>query len=300
MPPLWKLSQSSQSFPTSPAMQSDSFPASPAMGSGLPASPSLSDLGDPAWIAAYEAAGGNVRRMRAADGARPTHFVVHDARTKVGVPTPGFFQMREQVQAKVAPVLKATEEAQLMREKVETFGGQPTTSDHRAADETIPDQCVEGDAVLSHMRSNAISWAETFCPPVSKAMNAAHDAILRGDVESFAQAATSIRRALVALADYVEPPGDEKRLDHTGKLLAVGPEQFKNRLRIYLGKRLEASLQRKHAVATLDLVDEQLGAVSRLLGKAIHADGARPELDQLYITTWSVLAQVVSCAELTA
>ena len=72
--------------------------------------------------------------MRAADGARPTHFVVHDARTKVGVPTPGFFQMREQVQAKVAPVLKATEEAQLMREKVETFGGQPTTSDHRPAD----------------------------------------------------------------------------------------------------------------------------------------------------------------------
>ena len=238
--------------------------------------------------------------MRAADGARPTHFVVHDARTKVGVPSPGFFQMLEQVQAKVAPVLKATEEAQSMREKIETFGGQPTASDQRAADETIPDQCVEGDAVLSHMRSNAISWAETFCPPVGKAMNAAHDAILRGDVESYAQAATSMRRALVALADYVEPPGGEKRPDHTGELLAVGQEQFKNRLRIYLGTKLEGSLQRKHALATLDLVDEQVGAVARLLGKAIHAEGARPELDQLYITTWSVLAQVVSCAELTA
>jgi hypothetical protein len=53
-------------------------------------------------------------------------------------------------------------------------------------------------------------------------------------------------------------------------------------------------------LATLDLLDEQLTVVTRLLGKAIHADAARPELDQLYITAWSVLTQVVDCAELTA
>lgn len=300
MPPLWKLPRSSESFPPSPVVEAESFPASPAIGGGLPASPTLGDLGDLAWVEAYRAAGGNVRRMRAADESRPTHFVVDHHKTKVGVPSPGFFQLLEQMQAKVAPVAKASEEARSAREKVEALGVQSTASDQPAPDETTPDQCVEGDAVLSHMRSNALAWAETFCPRVSKAMNATHDAILRGDVESFAQAATSMRRALVALADYVEPPGDEKRPDHTGKLLAVGQEQFKNRLRIYLGKRLAGSLQRKHALATLDLVDEQLGAVARLLGKAIHADGARPELDQLYITTWSVIAQVVSSAELTA
>lgn len=270
------------------------------MGIGLPASPTLSDLGDPAWVDAYRAAGGNVRRMRVADDARSTHYVVNHPRNQVGVPSPGFLQMLEQVQAKVAPVVKASEEARTAREKVEVLGGQPTASAQPAADETIPDQSVEGDAVLGHMRSKAMAWAETFCPRVSNAMNAAHDAILRGDVESFAQAATSMRRALVALADYVEPSGEERRPDHTGELLVVGREQFKNRLRIYLGKRLEGSLQRKHALATLDLLDVQLDAVARLLGKAIHAEGARPELDQLYITTWSVLAQVVSCAELTA
>jgi hypothetical protein len=234
--------------------------------------------------------------MRAADAVRSTHYLVNHPQNRVGVPSPGFFQMLEQVQAKAVPAVQATEEIRSMREKAEPS----TASDLHAANETIPNQGMEGDAVLSHMRSKAMAWGETFCPRVSEAMKAAHDAILRGDVESFAQAATSMRRALVALADYVEPPGNEKRPDHTGKLLGVGQEQFKNRLRIYLGKRVEGSSQRKHALATLDLVDEQLGAVARLLGKAIHAKGARPELDQLYITAWSVLALVASCAELTA
>lgn len=289
MPPLRK-----------PVPSSPSWPSSPAMASGLPPSPTLSDLADPAWVSAYKAAGGNVRQLRSTDKSRPVHYVVNHPRNKVGVPSPAFFQMLGQVQAKVTPVIKASEEARLAREKVEALGDQRTASDQQAADEAIPAQGVEGDAVLGGLRSNAMAWAETLCPRVSKAMNAAHDAILRGDVESFAQAATSMRRALVALADYVEPPGEEKRPDHTGKLLGVGQEQFKNRLRIYLGKRLEGSLQHKYALATLDLVDEQLGAVARLLGKAIHADGARSELDQLYITAWSVLAQVVSCAESTA
>lgn len=238
--------------------------------------------------------------MQAADGARPVHYVVNHPRNKVGVPSPAFFQMLEQVQAKVAPVVQASEEARVAREKVEALGSQPTANDQQAANEVTPAPGAEADAVFGDLRSNAMAWAETLCPRVSRAMGAAHDAILRGDVESFAHAATSLRRALVALADYVEPAGDEERPDHTGQLLEVGREQFKNRLRIYLGKKLGTSLQRKHALATLDLLDEQLTAVTRLLGKAIHADAARPELDQLYITAWSVLTQVVDCAELTA
>ena len=237
--------------------------------------------------------------MRAADEARPAHYVVNHPRNKVGLPSPAFFQMLEQAQAKVAPVAKASEEARSARAKIEVLGGQPTARDQQAAGEAIPAQGVEGDAVFGGLRSNAMAWAETLCPRVSRAMEAAHDAILRGDVESFAHAATSLRRALVALADYVEPSGDEERPDHTGALLEVGREQFKNRLRIYLGKRMGSSLQRKHALATLDLWDEQLAAVTRLLGKAIHADAARPELDQLYIMAWAVLIQVVDCAELT-
>jgi hypothetical protein len=32
------------------------------------------------------------------------------------------------------------------------------------------------------------------------------------------------------------------------------------------------------------------------LGKAVHAESSRTELDQLYLTCWSVVARTVACA----
>jgi hypothetical protein len=266
------------------------------MASGLPASPSLGDLGDPAWLEAYKAAGGHVQPLRSADGDRPAQYLVNHPRHRVGVPSPTFFRMLEQAQAKAALAEQLAEEVRRLRETVGPGAAPPDTSSPREA-AVVPAQEVVGDSVLSQMKSSGMGWAETFCPRVSKAMTAAHDGIMRGDDESLAQAATSLRRALVALADHVEPPGGELRPDHTNRLLRVGREQFKNRLYIYLGKKLESS-QRRYALANLDLVEGQLDAVARLLGKAIHADGARADLEQLYLSSWSVITQVVHCAEM--
>ena len=237
--------------------------------------------------------------MRNADESRPTQYLVNHPQKRVGVPSPSFFHLLEQMRAKAEPAMKAAEEVQSMREGVEPIAEQPAASSARPAS-GVPAQGVREDPVFSRIRASGIAWAETFCPPVASAMNAARDAILRGEVESLAQAGTSLRRALVGVADFVEPPGQGTRPDHTGTHLQVGREQFRNRLYIYLGKRLEGKLQRKLALANLNLVEGQLDAVVRLLNKAIHADGARADLEQLYINTWSVISHVVQCAELPA
>lgn len=50
-------------------------------------------------------------------------------------------------------------------------------------------------------------------------------------------------------------------------------------------------------MAELESVERRLTALVRAVAKGLHADSNVEDLAQLYATTWSVVAQVVRCAE---
>jgi hypothetical protein len=279
--------------------ESQSWPRSPALVSGgFPASPTLKDLGDPVWLEAYRRSGGIVRTVQQSEDARRAGHVVSTAAQNVGVPTPNFLRRLQNTVTKVvaatdsgvardvAKIEELLEAAPPSRLVAPVVDDKSSVSTRRAT-----------DAVFTELQEKASAWLDIFCPKVKRCMAGAHDAIARGDAESLAHGALSLRRALVALADEVEPAGAQERPDHAGIMRSVGREQFKNRLYIYLGRRTRSRAHRALTLAELELVEDQLGPFVKAVGKGLHADSAKEDLAQLYTTTWSLIARVVQCAE---
>jgi len=268
-------------------------------GASFPASPSLEDLGDPEWVAAYEAAGGHVRRTRSVGGAQQA-ALVGPLIQPLSKPSPTFLRLVEDARAKASPATNPGLQRDVRRLQDLAASATPHTpvvAPLPARPDAPPSDDRQEDVVFSDLQREATAWLGIFCPKVNQCMRAAHDAIRRGDEESLAHAALSLRRALVAVADYVKPASTGTRPDHTGKERGVGQEQFKNRLYIYLGKRLESSHHRSLTLAEQELVEHQINAFVKALGKAVHAHSTKAEVAQTYLTTWSVIAQVVHCSE---
>jgi hypothetical protein len=278
--------------------ESPSWPASPALGGGFPASPTLEDLGDPTWVEAYRRAGGHVRTLRRAEDAQVTHEIVTTAAQRVGMPTPSFLRRLQDGAKKASAAFEGgVQEYVARREELADIAAPSNPVVPTPTPAAPPPVGREADEVFADLQDKTAAWLDIFCPKVNQCLGGAHDAIARGDEESLAQGALSLRRALIALADHVEPPGENERPDHTGKLRPVGREQFKNRLYIYLGRSTRSGDHRTLTMAELERIDAQLSPFVRAVAKGLHAESTKDDLAQLYTTSWSVIAQVVRCAE---
>lgn len=259
-----------------------------------PASPTLEDLGDPEWLAAYQAAGGHVRRARSVRGVEQA-ALVGPLIEPLSKPNPNFFRrIGEPVDASgevsPRPMPVADEGA---GEAPEQIAPPPVSESAPAA--VLP----RADEVVAAMQERTSAWLSVFCPTAASAMEGAQAAILRAEGESHAHAATSLRRALSSVADYVEPPGEGTRIDHTGTPRGVHAGQYKNRLHLYLGRKLSGD-ERKLALIELELTEARLKALIGALGKAVHAESTREDIELLYCTCWSLVARIAACAELAA
>ncbi|HKB50591.1 MAG TPA: hypothetical protein VKC63_04100 [Solirubrobacterales bacterium] len=259
-----------------------------------PASPTLEDLGDPEWLAAYEAAGGHVRPARSVRGVEQAGLV-GPLVEPLSKPNPNFLRRIGQPidlarAASVRPTPVADEGA----------GGTPEQIAPPPVSASEPAPASPGaDEVVAAMQERTSAWLSVFCPTAASAMEGAQAAILRAESESAAHAATSLRRALSSVADYVEPPGEGTRLDHTGTPRGVRADQYKNRLHLYLGRKLNGEV-RKLALIELELTDQRLKALIGAIGKAVHAESTREDIELLYLTCWSLVARIAACAELPA
>lgn len=266
-----------------------------ADGWSLPASPTLRDLADPEWVSAYRAAGGNVRPARSGvSGSQDQPYLVGPLVEPLTRPRPSFFRGAQRPE-----LPKSMANDTLVAEVIEDRG-RPVAETLRPAAQVAPpktpDPDAQADQVISAMQERTSAWLSIFCPGARAALDGARRAILRDEVESGAHAATSLRRALACLADALEPPGVEKKADHTGALREVRQSHYKNRLYIYLGHKLSGS-DRKLALLELESTNTRLTALLASLGKTVHGESSRADLEQLYLTCWSVVARTVACAE---
>lgn len=259
-----------------------------------PASPTLEDLGDPEWLAAYQAAGGHVRPARNVRGVEQAELV-GPLIEPLSRPNPNFLRRIGQPidpanAANVRPAPVGDEGAAEMPEEM----ARPPGSASEPAPASAPT-----DEVVAAMQARTSAWLSVFCPTAASAMEGAKAAILRAESESAAHAATSLRRALHSVADFVEPPGEGTSLDHTGTPRGVRADQYKNRLSLYLGRKLSGDA-RKLALIELELTEARLKALIGGLGKAVHGESTREDIELLYCTCWSLVARIAACAELAA
>jgi hypothetical protein len=260
-----------------------------------PASPSLEDLGDPEWLAAYRSAGGHVRPARSIRGVEQA-ALVGPLVEPLSKPNPNFLRrIGEQpvdASGEVCPRPISVED--------EGAGRAPEQIAPPPVSESVPAAAApRADEVVATMQQRTSAWLSVFCPTAVSAMKGARAAILRAESESRAHAATSLRRALNSVADYVEPPGEGTRVDHTGTPRGVAAGQYKNRLYLYLGRKLSGDA-RKLALIELELTEARIKALIGALGKAVHAESTREDIELLYCTCWSLLARLAACAELAA
>jgi hypothetical protein len=259
-----------------------------------PASPTLQDLGDPEWLAAYQAGGGHVRPARSVRGVEQA-ALVGPLVEPLSRPNPNFLRRIEQP---VDPARGASMRPAPVADEGEGGTPEQIAPPPVSASEPAP-ASPRADEVIAEMQERTSGWLSVFCPAAASAMAGAQAAILRAESESAAHAATSLRRALHSIADYVEPPGEGTRLDHTDTPRGVRADQYKNRLHLYLGRKLSSDA-RKLALIELELTEARLTALIGALGKAVHAESTREDIESLYCTCWSLVARIAACAELAA
>ena len=130
------------------------------------------------------------------------------------------------------------------------------------------------------------------CPSSLCRLEGAHDAIVRGDGESLAQALTSCRRALEAIADAVFPAAAGVRVDRHGVERPVGPSHFRNRLALFLEDRVASRSRRDHDVAMLDTLVAQLKRLMDGINRGVHGEVEADDARRVYAATVQLLAEL--------
>src|SRR4051812_12722230 len=130
-----------------------------------PASPTLGDLGDPAWLAAYQAAGGHVRRARSVRGAEQA-ALVGPLVEPLSKPNPNFLR-------RIGQPVDASEEASPRPTPVadESAGGAPEQIAPPPVGESAPGAALpRADEVVAAMQERTSAWLSVFCPAAASAM----------------------------------------------------------------------------------------------------------------------------------
>ncbi len=121
--------------------------------------------------------------------------------------------------------------------------------------------------------------------------------------ESMAQAATSMRRLLVTIANVVYPPTDEKIQGADGKEHNLGKERYISRLWQFVDEQTESSTYKKLLGAQVNDVGHRIDYAYNFLNKAIHNEEPdREEIDpyefnQVLIQTILVIGDILRLYE---
>ncbi|MDW5595063.1 hypothetical protein VSS74_11980 [Conexibacter stalactiti] len=151
---------------------------------------------------------------------------------------------------------------------------------------------LEVDVFVVRSQTDAQLFLQLRSPRAAERLAGAKRRLAEGDTEALAQALTSCRRALSALADDLYPPRDHPVQDRGGRLRKVGEEEVVNRLLMFLSDEIEGRRPRRLATASIESTAKSLDALIGQLGKGVHADVLRAEAHAAYVETWSFIAHV--------
>lgn len=142
---------------------------------------------------------------------------------------------------------------------------------------------IRGEAyVLERLR--------TVAPEVLEKYRAAEKRIAEGTSEAYAQALTSCRRMIKALADALYPPSAEKIIGLDGKERDLGDDQYINRLMQFAINRLGKITYVKLVEETLKSLENRLNKLNSLSSKGVHSEVSLMEAQSTLMWTFFLTA----------
>lgn len=153
--------------------------------------------------------------------------------------------------------------------------------------------------IFEQARGSVDQFIRATCPESVEQLVAIHERMREGSDEALAQALTSCRRILAAVADAVFPPKDTPYEDATGTERRVGKEQYKNRLLAFIGDKVSSDSTKSMLGADIEHLAARLDAVYEKACKGVHADVTAVEARLAIIETYIFLAEVARAATIT-
>lgn len=131
-------------------------------------------------------------------------------------------------------------------------------------------------------------------PNLLAAFTACYRRLAEGDDEALSHAATTCRRVLKSVADYLQPVTVEVVLGADGLNHKLDDANFINRLLFYVQRRLESDKSAEVAAATLQDLDRRLNALNDLASKGVHVDRfTELEASQCALQTFALLGDIL-------
>lgn len=125
-------------------------------------------------------------------------------------------------------------------------------------------------------------------PLIAEQLMLAFKSVSSNKEEEWAQALTTCRRLLEALADQLYPPKKEKI---SGR--SVGQTQYVNRLWAFMEESIESESNKALAKSHIDFLGSWLENVNKLTNKGVHAELERLEAVKSVFHTYLVIADIL-------
>lgn len=152
---------------------------------------------------------------------------------------------------------------------------------------------VSGERMFGKHRSRVDRVLGETAPDVLDKLSSAIRRAGESDhAEARAQALTSCRRVLVAVADLLYPPSETPHVDGQGKERLVGAEQYRNRILAYL--ETTGSTHSKALRAAIVEFANRLDGLDELTQKGVHAEVSEQEMEFGIVQTYLLSGELLS------
>lgn len=152
------------------------------------------------------------------------------------------------------------------------------------------------DSIFTRFRKAADKRLEICAPSVGQKLSSVYGNMDSDNPEDWANAVHSCRRILVDLADVLYPPHDEPICDD-GKTIKVGPQEYKNRLVMFIKSKAGSKTYSDVVGADLSYIGNRLDAINDAVCKGTHTEITKEEASRYIIHTYLLISDIVSLME---
>jgi hypothetical protein len=153
------------------------------------------------------------------------------------------------------------------------------------------------EEIFERTRDRVDKKLREMVPAAVEKFVSAYENLKSTNPEDWSNAVHSCRRILKTVADALYPPnpGEETEVKRNGKSIKIGPDNYINRLMIYIEDHSTSEKSRDIIGSSLKYIGDRLDAIYNATTKGTHADiTRRDEAERYIIYTYLLLGDILS------
>ncbi|MGA2111731.1 MAG: hypothetical protein ABSG98_06220 [Anaerolineales bacterium] len=154
--------------------------------------------------------------------------------------------------------------------------------------------------IFSAIRQKVDAAISSVVPSAVQKLVSVHDNLRSENPEDWSNAVHSCRRVLQDLADTLFPPQDQPRIAANGTEIALGPDNFINRLVCYAEDHSQSARFNELVGSHLHYLGDRLDSVFRAAQKGSHAVVGREEANRYVVYTYMLVGDLLSLHDVEA